>query len=925
MNFSERTIAYLLVLSAALPATRAFAQKFSLPPNRASSCAKSVISPMLEINSRSEGRNTSVSEMLGNGERALIQKFTNGRSYYFVKDLRTGDERPLPTSLMPPAQPSKNGDYASFPGADGKLAVVDLRTMKVTSHDIPPGARYAGFLGNTDRLAFRAKTATGSTLHVSPADSSAIDTYEIDDSFYGGEALESADGKRIFYKDFKGHPTYLDLEHIESPPPHAPFSGPVQAVSSDGKTVFRLTDNEWIATDLASGHEKHVKFAEIDPANLRSPGRYSGGISPTGRYVLYAGKGGKNVLFDMEKLTAASTDGNEFSADGSSLLRRGSVVIRQYSLPLEELDLSSGVGIETGPTSCSFTEPKPTTELLKQVACQEDFAPEAWAALTASPGAGVMAEADADRWLLRLQKPGGFEPKKHIAVLMGLLGSTFPERRPGAIAAVMQNVLATSPPLYDSLLECIPWLKSKEFLTAILEDAEPPCRTQNEEKKIASSARDALKKLVDRNLPVSTLTSWETLTPLSSALKRLPAEEKETYSDLIAQSLADHAKQGPYPDVYISKLYYLSLEPTMAFFGQKPQVKTDLTLVRTPSSIRPIIFGTVPIDGDSYYATDYGFHAKPLFATSITAGLAPGTPVLEKTTIEWSQQGEKFKAQLQASIAKSPPSSFLQTAKGPDYASLWKGGLNGMLVAGAGMTAEPWFFPKAMAYYLDEGFTMSKPVTIEDAPALMKAEVSSGRLKYLLRDSHGEGNDKDIIRMPKQARMVTGTRVNPADPNGPRESITIIAPLPKDGDSQLLSANEFASWLKQRETSGGGQIVCVSSICSAYVRTRNEIEAAQSKLLLSIPSRSLADGFYFEDTNAAKLVIDGIRQSKDFAGMRELLKKNPDYSSGTKNVFIFPDENAYRELITDRLSVPLDIDLTIQDGSGKPYSIDSRD
>ena len=75
-----------------------------------------------------------------------------------------------------------------------------------------------------------------------------------------------------------------------------------------------------------------------------------------------------------------------------------------------------------------------------------------------------------------------------------------------------------------------------------------------------------------------------------------------------------------------------------------------------------------------------------------------------------------------------------------------------------------------------------------------------------------------------------------------------------------------------------------------------------------------------------RAAIDGVRKSKSYADIREDMKKDTRYESKTSNVFIFPDEDKYTELITNVLKIPVDIDtkLFVESVGGPPlpYSIE---
>lgn len=76
--------------------------------------------------------------------------------------------------------------------------------------------------------------------------------------------------------------------------------------------------------------------------------------------------------------------------------------------------------------------------------CSTTFLPEAWDRITPYPAPSSLSREQAKKYLLRFQKPGGFEPKKHLEILTAILKSGLVSAEPGLVAAAMQGVLHAS-------------------------------------------------------------------------------------------------------------------------------------------------------------------------------------------------------------------------------------------------------------------------------------------------------------------------------------------------------------------------------------------------------------------------------------------------------------------------------------------------
>jgi hypothetical protein len=74
--------------------------------------------------------------------------------------------------------------------------------------------------------------------------------------------------------------------------------------------------------------------------------------------------------------------------------------------------------------------------------------------------------------------------------------------------------------------------------------------------------------------------------------------------------------------------------------------------------------------------------------------------------------------------------------------------------------------------------------------------------------------------------------------------------------------------------------------------------------------------------NGLYQVLEGFRNQETYEQVRARLAPIPKYKDQKEDVYLFPDEPRYQEMITKKIATPLDVQLQIRDEKGKPYSID---
>jgi hypothetical protein len=115
------------------------------------------------------------------------------------------------------------------------------------------------------------------------------------------------------------------------------------------------------------------------------------------------------------------------------------------------------------------------------------------------------------------------------------------------------------------------------------------------------------------------------------------------------------------------------------------------------------------------------------------------------------------------------------TGKEPAYASLWKDGvLNGMVVTGSNLRdLSKGVMDEYLECYRQDSFEFSDAeIQIDDFKGFLGQKVKSGELDYFIKEAHSDGDEKNLFRLDKKARMSVGTKKLP---NGQGESLSRLS------------------------------------------------------------------------------------------------------------------------------------------------------
>ncbi len=562
--------------------------------------------------------------------------------------------------------------------------------------------------------------------------------------------------------------------------------------------------------------------------------------------------------------------------------------------------------------------------------CEKSYDEAAWEKFAPSDVIGELALERARAYLLRFQKPGGFNERKHIPILLALLESPEVTADRSGLQALLQNLASSSPVLFREVLGRFPELVKDPF-PASLKDS---CRSDADTKKLLAGANEYIEINLSSLSYKSTMADWKGLSLFTPLLSQLKKEKKEEQIDLIAQSLTDSAVTSPkYVGIFASKLYKFSYQAVAPYFGEKPKQLTDLTIVRQKDTATPYVLGmrSLEVTGEKGVAdTTYGFSVLGLPPIAVPREKVDD-PILFDKEISWSANDASYSAHVKISQLDFIK-SIVPTEKTPRYDQLFAdGALTGVVVAGSnlrGTTAQ--VLNDYRQYMVDKEFVFPDPpvkktVKLKD---FLKKGISDGSFDYLIKEAHSDGDEKNVFRMNSIADVETGVRtfVDPVTKKELKEIVHIVFPNKDETKkTELLKNEEFGKWIQAREKNEApfnGQFVYFNTSCSSKTKAIHEVEAASTPAFLNIPTSSTTKVFLNQEKNAEYLLLTAFRAGSDFKGMREELSKNNDYKNKLGNTFLFPDDEEYKNSITDVVKFPLKVDLKILDSQGEEYNID---
>ncbi len=696
----------------------------------------------------------------------------------------------------------------------------------------------------------------------------------------------------------------------------------------DGSVVLSRDDIARVqfspdGTQIAIHSIKKSKVDVIDLATKKTLLSFPSGsflsraivFSPNGQKIAYTSNNSLylNDFFGQQSTSVtipALNWGNQpvYSPDGSQVFvpHRGKLlkVDTQVSCITDDLQIEA-----------SAPPKQDQIQALQESICDQPFNKDVWNRyLPQNPK--QLTFTDAMIYLKKFQKLGGFEGDQDLPVLVAILKSQTAKENIAQVQAALQTISLSRSLLGQALLNEFP-----EFFKPVSTvNQSQLCRTPAETAKLVEQAFQYANDFRGLLGDESHLEDWNQLAFYAPLFSQNPQKQ-----DLLAESIGlsiTNAAAREYPGIFYSKLYKFVAQGVAPLVGKKPISFSDFTLVREGVlRIKPVILGTDDMDADNDNAKEkFGFFKKQLGSFEIERSDEEGQNQWpEHLQTSWKHNGDTFEVSPQ--IALSGKKNFIKQDPAAPYAELWADQkLTGLVMTGSSMgpTASRNVMDEYIFYWQSQGFEVSSPEPINDVSQFLEQKIHSGEVDYFIKEAHSDGDEKNLFRFDSQSSLMKATKTLP---DGRREVVYLLYPSKAQGETQLLSNNDFGSWIRDREQNKQGSLVYFNTSCFSAPKAVNEIQEAGSAKLINIPTINVAKTFSNNpDVSAQRQMFDAFRNQKTYSEMRDSMAETKERGAN-KSHFIFPDEEEYADRVIKKVALPLNIQLNLKK-NGKPWNID---
>ncbi|MFC2074742.1 hypothetical protein ACFLRA_00525 [Bdellovibrionota bacterium] len=553
-------------------------------------------------------------------------------------------------------------------------------------------------------------------------------------------------------------------------------------------------------------------------------------------------------------------------------------------------------------------------------------------------------------YLLKFQKPGGFNPKEDIPTLVALLNSEFVQSEPGLIKGALYGVLHSSPELYQQLVEKFP------FLTNVVSSEDSTrCLTSSEKTSLKNRAEQYVEFLTDINYSEyqgekvpSRFAQWTSIAPLAPLLSEFSEKRRLELISPIADSLRQGASMNVgLTEVFPSKLYYFAKEALKPLFGLPQHLISDFTTTRSAwGTIQPVFLSSHPIE-DISVSTEggieiggYGFYAQTLPSIQVESMLAergsaePGEIMSDE--LSWRTGGKEFKVKRR--IVLKARETIIDLRESPDYEAMWRDGtFTGLVFAGSnlGDRTSDRMMENYLHFYSREGFKFptrwNRRPTVVNFREWLEENTSSGELDYVVKEAHSCGTLHSMCEIPKRAYLLRGERTLPpveGEEKGKTEVVYLA--FPKDiEESEIVTNGEYGDWVQRRRSaedeSQRGPLVFFNSTCGSYHQCIEMVLSMGNPDIHIIPTLGTATTFSRRRTDPMRIMLREFRGGHSYPEIRDSMMEHGDekYKKGIKNVYLFPspDDEKYAELLLERFKFPVEVQEEIYGPDGNRYFI----
>lgn len=411
----------------------------------------------------------------------------------------------------------------------------------------------------------------------------------------------------------------------------------------------------------------------------------------------------------------------------------------------------------------------------------------------------------------------------------------------------------------------------------------------------------------------------ELLTSMGSAMSLFTLAEKEQYADWMAERLVEYtaARDPLIQQMFTSKVYKFTYNALLPYFQIKPKNLVDLTVALDTSSKRLQLVRVTSVQENSNPINGAGFYTRVLSSVD-----SRDYEELFEQNFRWKTGTQFFHGHVQ--IKKDSKSASIVSEKlSPAYDEYLKDHiLKGVLVVGSNMSEGKALVGNYIKYFSEMGFQFTQYYQVKDTKAYLKEQMSGAEpMDYFIKEAHSDGDEKNLFRIPTVSVLYRAEKKM----GNQTEVIELLHADPGSSAAELVSNQDFADWMRQRIASHNTEIMYINGSCWSDKKAVFEVASAKSPKFLNIPATTVTYTFSNDPANGLRTLITALREQKTFAEIRQALESSKYYASYKGDRFIFPDQQEYKDKITNYLPENVDIQIQIQQyvqSKWQPYTLD---
>lgn len=558
------------------------------------------------------------------------------------------------------------------------------------------------------------------------------------------------------------------------------------------------------------------------------------------------------------------------------------------------------IAIEANP---SLTSPLPPATL-----CKAPFNKPEWDKLTPATINKQISLNQALAYLMRFQKKGGFDFQTRHEILESILLSEMLTKYPSEIEQALKSV-ALIQPTYVRSLYTVMQLEFPLRKTT----AKGVCRSLNEQVEVDKFVIEMAVALRGDQYDAKTANAYFHLFPFKNDFAKLDAKSRKNMAETIGENLAIAA--GRHPSLqgsFHSKLYYFAKKFGMRIAGATPRAASDLSMalqgdVKAPVALASEPFNEEPTLTDTNQFAQFGFYFRPFKPIFIEPDQPKGTKTQHRYS--WQYRDDTLTAEVNITSLGNLTSIVPKSTTPPYEQFLSDKKMVGMIISAPHMGS--------MATYKEyltkvAKFKFGKPRKENTLPFVQQA-IESGLVDYLTKDAHSVADEWNFVSITKSSVVTEGFRQNT---DGTIEQI-ILVDAEGDQDTKIdayITIQEFGQWVRKRPSTA--PLFYINGACSSIRNVVFEYTSAASPLLTVIGTTTTIQGFFNLPDDPTRILLEGLRNRKNYTQIRQDLMTNPEYKSGEKNHYIFPDEEAFDRFVRDNLRQAVELDIKVRDSRG---------